>query len=97
VAFAPGEIDPILYLGGASPAAEAYTGEDFLFSPMKDMVRGGRRFLMFGVTNDHSGYILAPNDIQNFVLFGNEELNCAGKQAAQSLLDAFEKLTGSVK
>jgi len=97
VALAPGEIDPILYLGGASPAAEAFTGKDFLFTPMKDMVRGGRKFLMFGVMNDHSGYILPPNDIQNFALFGNEELNCASAKSAQCLLEAFKGLTDSVK
>jgi hypothetical protein len=97
VGFGPGELDPILYLGGASPAAEAYTGEDFLFTPMKDMVRGGRKFLMFGLMNDRSFYYLAPNDIQNFIRFGNEELNCTSALAAPRLLEAFQALTDSVK
>ena len=103
VGFGPGEIDPILYLGGASAAAESYTGEDFIFTPMKDMVRGdpvthgSRKFLMFALMNDRSFYYLPPNDIQNFVRFGNEELNCASAQAAPRLLEAFEALTDSVK
>ena len=97
VAFIPGEICPVIYLGGASPAAESFTGEDFIFTPMKDMVRGERKFLAFTLMNDHSGYILAPNDIQNFVLFGNEEINQASVHAAELLLDAFKSLTDSVK
>ena len=97
VGFGPGEIDPILYLGGASPAAEAYTGEDFDFTPMKDMVRGNRKFLMFSLMNDRSFYYIAPNDVQNFIRFGNEEINCLSKQAAPRLLEAFEGLTDSVK
>jgi len=97
VGFGPGEIDPILYLGGASPAAEAYTGEDFLFTPMKDMVRDNRKFLMFSLMNDRSFYYLAPNDIQHFIRFGNEELNATSALAAPRLLEAFEALTGSVK
>jgi len=96
VILAPGEIDPVLVQGGALPASEAYTGRDFLFTPMRDMVRGGRRLLTFGVMNDHSGYYLVPNDIQNFILFGTQEINAASKQAAESLLEAFEGLTASV-
>ena len=97
VGFGPGEIDPILYLGGASAAAEAYTGEDFDFTPMQDMVRGNRKFLMFSLMNDRSFYYLAPNDVQNFVRFGNEEINCLSTQAAPRLLEAFGGLTDSVK
>jgi len=97
VGFGPGEIDPILYLGGASAAAEAYTGEDYPFTPMKDMVRGDRKFLMFGLMNDRSLYYLMPNDVQNFVRFGNEEINCMSAEAGPRLLEAFQALTDSVK
>ena len=96
VGFGPGEIDPILYLGGASTAAESYTGEGFYFQPMKDMVRGERKFLLFGLMNDRSFYYLAPNDVQNFVRFGNEEINCLSADAGLLLLEAFEYLTDSV-
>ena len=91
--LAPGEIDHVLCVGGALPASEAYTGKDFFFNPMRDMVRGGRGLLTFGVMNDHSGYYLVPNDVQNFILFGTQEINAASKQAAVSLLEAFEGLT----
>jgi len=103
VGFGPGEIDPILYLGGASPAAESYTGKDYPFTPMKDMARGdaatggSRKFLMFSLMNDRSLYYLLPNDFQNFVRFGNEEINCMSALAGPRLLEAFEALTDSVK
>jgi hypothetical protein len=97
VGFGPGEIDPILYLGGASSATESYTGEDYAFTPMKDMVRGNRKFLLFGLINDRSFYYLPPNDIQAFIRFGNEELNCASAEAAPRLLEAFEAVTDGVK
>jgi hypothetical protein len=97
VAFAPGEIDPILAYGGALKAAEAWTGEDFPFTPMRDMVRGKRELMVFGILNDHSGYYLVPNDIHSFVLFGNEEVNTASTKAAPALLEAFKAVTDSVK
>ena len=97
VGFGPGEIDPILYLGGASSAAESYTGEDFDFIPMKDMVRDGRKFLLFGLMNDRSFYYLPPNDVQNFVRFGNEEINCLSAEAGPRLLEAFEDVVEGVE
>jgi len=97
VVFAPGEVDPVLLFGGARPASQAYRGVDFIFTPLRDMVRGERKTLMFGLMNDHSGYYEVPNDIQHFVLFGNEEINQSSTQSAVSLLVAFEKLTDSVK
>jgi len=92
VAFAPGEIEPALAFGGGLSAAEACTGEEFIFTPMKDMVRGERELLVFGVMNDRSGYYLLPNDIHPFVEFVNEELNASSTKAAQGLLEAFEEI-----
>jgi hypothetical protein len=97
MAFGPGELDPILAYGGASTAEEAYTGKAFEFTPMRDMVRGQRELMIFGILNDHSGYYLVPNDIQNFVLFGNEEVNAASTQAAPALLAAFKEVTDWAK
>ena len=92
VAFGPGEIEPCLAFGGGLTAAEAFTGKEFKFTPMKDQVRNGRKLLVFGIMNDHSGYYLLPNDIQSFVLFGNEEVNTAGTQGSEKLLEAFGAL-----
>jgi len=95
--FGPGELDPILLYGGALGADQAWTGKDFIFTPMKDMVRGNRELLTFGIMNDHSGYYLVPNDVHNFILFGNEEINTVNVNAGAKLLDAFKAVTDWAK
>jgi len=97
VAFGPGEIEPCLAFGGGLTAEEAWTGKEFVFTPMKDQVRGDRKLLVFGIMNDHSGYYLLPNDIHSFVLFGNEEINTAGTKGSELLLKAFGELMGEIK
>ena len=97
IVFGPGELDPILAYGGALKADQAWTGKDFIFTPMKDMVRGKRELMIFGIMNDHSGYYLVPNDVHNFILFGNEEINAVSVNAGSSLLDAFKAVTDWAK
>ena len=92
VVFAPGEMEPALAFGGGLSAAEACTGKEFAFTPIKDMVRDDRELLVFGIMNDRPGYILLPNDIHPFVEFVNEELNASSMAAAQGLLEAFAGL-----
>jgi len=92
VAFAPGELEPCLAFGGGLTAKEAWNGRAFDFTPMSTQARGGRKLLVFGIMNDHSGYYLLPNDIQNFVLFGNEEVNTAGVHASEELLKAYGEM-----
>jgi len=90
VAFGPGEVEACMLLGGSMPAEKAWSGRDYTFTPMVDMV-GGRKLLMFGLINDYAGYFVLPNDIVNLVLFENEEINLPGKQAFELLLQAFEQ------
>ncbi len=96
IALIPGELEPMLAFGGSIPAAQAYTGKDYKFTPMKNMV-GGRELMVFGLTNDQVGYILLPNDIAHFVAFGNEEVNASGTALAPKTLEAFKALTDSKK
>jgi len=93
IAFGPGEIDPTLVYGGEFTAQEAWRGWEYKFTPMKAMV-GSRKLLMFGLMNDHSGYYILPNDIRQFVLFENEEINAASTKAAPLLLEAFARAAG---
>jgi len=97
VMFAPGEMEPCLAFGGGLTAEEAFAGKEFVFTPMKDQVRGNRKLLVFGIMNDHSGYYLLPNDTQNFVLFGNEEINTAGTKGSERLLEAFGAIMQGLK
>lgn len=91
VAFGPGEVEACMLLGGEMPAAKAWSGRAYTFTPMKDMV-GGRKLLMFGLMNDYVGYFVLPNDIVNLVLFENEEINLPGEKAFELLLQAFAQV-----
>ena len=88
VAFGPGEVEACMLLGGSMPASKAWSGKEYTFTPMKDMV-GGRKLLMFGLMNDYAGYFVLPNDIANIVMFENEEINLPGEKAFELLLQAF--------
>ena len=90
VAFGPGEVEACMLLGGSMPAEKAWSGKEYTFTPMKDMV-GGRKLLMFGLMNDYVGYFVLPNDIVNLVLFENEEINLPGEKAFELMLKAFEQ------
>ena len=92
VAFAPGELEAALAFGGGMDAEEAWRGYTWEFTSMQETVPAGRRLLVFGIMNDHSGYMLLPNDIYHFIMFGNEEINMAGEQAGPSVLAAFQAL-----
>ncbi|MDR1928371.1 MAG: hypothetical protein LBQ33_07030 [Oscillospiraceae bacterium] len=94
VAIIPGELEPALAFGGGLDAAQSWTGEAFSFTSMQETVGGERELLVFGLTNDQTGYILLPNDVHSFILFGNEELNAVSSQAAPRALAAFEALAG---
>lgn len=101
VALVPGELEPALAFdetGVGLPAAESYRREAFIFEPMCSMVGPGiEHFLVFGLTNDQVGYMLLPNDIAHFVMFGNEEVNMSSTQVARLTLAAFQALTESVR
>ena len=96
VVFGPGEICPAVMFGPSIPGSVAYSGRDFEFTPLANMARDGRRTIMFGVINDHSGYYQLPNDIMHFVQFGNEEINQSSNQAAERLLTTMEELIAGI-
>ena len=97
VAMVPGEMEPALAYDGKGLAKElSYRREAWTFTPMQDYT-GGKPLIVFGLTNDQVGYILLPNDIAHFVVFGNEEVNMSSSQAAPLTLAAFKALTESVR
>jgi len=96
IVFGPGEICPALLVGPSIPASEAYTGRPFEFTPLNQMARDGRRTIMFGIINDHSGYYQLPNDTMHFLQFGNEEINKTSTEAAAGLLRAMERIIDSI-
>ncbi|MCL2299106.1 MAG: hypothetical protein FWC27_03040, partial [Firmicutes bacterium] len=99
VALVPGELEPALAFDGNGLAKEeSYRREEYKFTPMREMAGPGiEHFMVFGLTNDQIGYILLPNDIAHFVVFGNEEVNTASTKSAPLTLAAFKALTESVR
>lgn len=59
----PGEPFPEVVYGGAAPAESSATGKgtDINPTPLIDIV-GDKELLVFGVTNDMTGYCVTPND-----------------------------------
>ena len=91
-AMVPGEIDGSLAFGGQLTKEQAWNGWVWEFTPLRDMLPAERKMMVFGLTNDMTGYMIQPNDISNFIVFENEEINMAGKEAATRVLEAFRAL-----
>ncbi|HZK39667.1 MAG TPA: hypothetical protein VFD23_05905 [Clostridia bacterium] len=61
IAMVPGEMTPELAWGGAKTAAESWTGKNWNYPSMEELV--GRKLIVFGLTNDQIGYIMPDNDV----------------------------------
>ncbi|MCR5485604.1 MAG: hypothetical protein K6F09_08415 [Clostridiales bacterium] len=95
VAMIPGELAPELAFGGCYKADESWDGKDFPYPPMNEKV-GDRQLIVFGLTNDQIGYILADNDY--VALFAeNEEFISLGKTTGSSVVKEFLSLVDEVK
>jgi len=91
-AMVPGELDGSLAFGGQLTAEQVWNGWVWNFKPMCDMIEPGKELIIFGLTNDLTGYMIQPNDISHFIVFENEEINMAGREAAPRVLEAFQAL-----
>ncbi len=108
IGMMPGELDPEIAFGGTRTAAESWNGTDWQFAPYKDMV-GGRKLIMFGITNDQIGYIVPDNDYAHAFasLFQDqiggsrnkhyEEMISLGSNTASGVAQAFSDTVNSTK
>ena len=100
----PGESFPETVYGGYASAEESATGKpaDINPTPLVD-IAGDKDLLVFGVTNDMTGYVVAPNDFilhktQAYLSNGHDrfershyhETNSLGYLSAQTIADVFE-------
>ena len=102
----PGEAKPEVVHGGYAPAETSATGRGAEINPPPLCeIAGDENLLVFGVTNDMTGYIIAPND---FVLHGTEpylssgkdrhgtnhyhETNSLGYLTAETIAETFDKM-----
>ena len=95
VVIAGGELAPEIAFGGATTAEDSWSGEEWSFEPIKDNV-GGRTLIVFGITNDQTGYMLTDNSWHSF-LCENEEIVTPGPQAGSAFATAFYSLLDSVR
>ncbi|MDR3313795.1 MAG: hypothetical protein LBS96_04985 [Oscillospiraceae bacterium] len=95
VAIVPGEMEAALAFGGGLDSDSAWKRTAWEYAPMQETIGAARELLVFGLSNDQVGYMILPNDVHNFILFGNEEVNAASTQAAPAVLKAFEGLVAS--
>ena len=105
----PGEIYYELYSGRFLPAEEAANGFAADYKPLSEMT-DCERGMVVGLCNDALGYIIPDNDFMNNEWLGffditkdqfgrthYEETNSVGPDAARTLLEAMDALTGSVR
>ena len=94
-ALIPGELAPEIAFGGGTEAKDSWTGEDWKYPSMQDIV-GGRKLMVLGLTNDQIGYIIADNNYHS-ILTENEELLTVSKHEGSRILLEFKSLYESVR
>jgi hypothetical protein len=111
VVLIPGEAFPEIAYGGAASAEESPTGRGPEINPPSFVeVSGDENLLVFGVSNDFTGYVVPPND---FILHETQpylstskdkfdrghyhETNSLGYSAAKTLSSTFADIISRVK
>ncbi len=98
VLLVPGEIAAELVYGGCLEADKSWTGTDWTYAPIAEMV-GDKEVVVFGLTNDQIGYIIPDNDYMALLEPSNKslELVATGNTTASTMVNDFEALIASVK
>ncbi len=96
VAIIPGELEPAIAYGGYLDADHSWTGTDFDYPSLQDIVGTGKELLVFGLMNDQIGYILEDNDYSSILSGVNEEIVATGNLAGSTTINAFEELIKSI-
>lgn len=111
VLLMPGELFPEVAYGGFDSAEDSATGRgpEIDPTPLVD-IADDKNLLIFGVTNDMTGYVVAPNDFilhktQPYLSNGRDrfdrshyhETNSMGYSAARTLTDVFADIMKRVK
>lgn len=96
VAIIPGELEPAIAYGGYLDADHSWTGTDFNYPSLQDIVGTDKELLVFGLMNDQIGYILEDNDYSSILSEVNEEIVATGNLAGSTTINAFEELIKSI-
>ncbi|MCQ2481398.1 MAG: hypothetical protein MJ121_04705, partial [Clostridia bacterium] len=90
IAIIPGELAPEIAFGGADGAEKSWTNEEWTLPYFADL-DSSRKLLVFGLTNDQVGYLLASNNWHSYFT-ENEEIVSTGKYAAVPVAEAYIEL-----
>ena len=94
VSIIPGELAPEIAFGGATKAADSWTGAQWDY-PSFQSLAGDKKLIVFGLTNDQIGYILTDNNWHS-ILTENEELVSAGKNTGSAVVSVYSDLVKNV-
>lgn len=95
IAIVPGELEPTLAFGGSFDKTNSWRGTDFNYPTFQEVVGKDKELLVFGLSNDQIGYILADNDYRSMFL-ENEEIVSTGSVAGSTTAEAFIALVDSI-
>ena len=96
VAIIPGELEPAIAYGGYLDAEHSWTGTDFDYTNLQEIVGSDKELLVFGLMNDQIGYILEDNDYSSILSGVNEEIVATGNVAGSKTIEAFQTLVDGI-
>lgn len=96
IAIVPGELEPTIAYGGSFDKTTSWRGTDFNYPTFQEVVGSDKELLVFGLSNDQIGYIIADNDYRSMFL-ENEEIVSTGSVAGSKTAEAFIALIDSIK
>ncbi len=97
IALVPGELEAAIAYGGCLQGADSWTGKDFDYPSMQEVVGTDKKLLVFGLMNDQVGYILPDNEFKSLLAGENEEIVASGNKAGSATITAFMDLVGSIE
>ena len=98
-AIVPGELAPELAYGGCLTAEYSWSGEDWQYPSMQEIVTASgsdRTLHVIGLANDQVGYIVPDNDYMSMIHEDSKSIEFVslGKTTASTLIKSFEDIVG---
>ncbi len=94
VFLCPGEFEPALVYGGPESGDASWSGDEWSLPALKDCT-DCEYVMVYGLCNDHSGYVLKDNEYHS-ILTENEEINVISKTAGSTIINEFVSILGDI-
>lgn len=95
VFLCPGEFDPLLIYGGPESGDAAWMGGEWGMPALAECIPN-ENIIVFGLCNDHAGYVLRDNEYHS-ILSDNEEVNIISRTSGSTLVSAFMDLLKEIE